>query len=161
MPIDEPAPSRENSTADRPAAPAAPDCSTIVANLDRQSAPAWPTATPFTVDWPWAAECDPVPGDLVGWNWQRGEIAVVTAVPPVTAPWPYTLTVEIRPMPEQQRHVKVFDLNSGRKRSWTGTRVGTDSQISCTPTPVPASPVATRSDVASGWLAVVQEGKGA
>ncbi len=67
-----------------PMAPAAPDCSTIVAGLDRQVASAWPASSPFTVDWPWGGEPDPVPGDIVGWNWHRGEIAVVTAVPPVT-----------------------------------------------------------------------------
>ena len=41
----------------------------------------------------------------------------MTAVPPVTAPWPYTLTVEIRPMPEEwlMDPVKVFNLNSGQR----------------------------------------------
>ena len=70
------------------APPPAPDCSTIVANLDRPSAPAWPADSPLKVDWPWSGEPDPVPGDVVGWNWQRREIAVVTAVPLVTHPGP-------------------------------------------------------------------------
>lgn len=97
----------------------APDCSQIVANLDRPSAPAWPTSSPFQVDWPWGDERDPVPGDpqgndIVGWNWQRGEICVVTAVPPYTVSWPYTLTVEVRPMPPAWRRARVFDLQSGK-----------------------------------------------
>ena len=41
----------------------------------------------------------------------------MTAVPPVTQPWPYTLTVEIRPMPEEwlMGPVKVFNLNTGER----------------------------------------------
>jgi hypothetical protein len=95
--------------------PSAPDCSAIVANLDRQSAPAWPAASPFQVDWPWGAEPDPVPGDIVGWNWQRKEIAVVTAIPPVMEQYPYTLTCAIRKMPESEGagHVRILELNKG------------------------------------------------
>ena len=130
-----------------PAQPAALDCSTIVASLDQQSTPAWPASSPLKVDWPWGGEPDPVPGDIVGWNWQRQEIAVVTAVPPATNPWPYTLTVEIRPMPEEWRQVKVFDLNSGQRfeavewyTRWNRAYQNNDN-------------------AGSGWLAVVQEGE--
>lgn len=117
------------------------DCSTIVANFDRQAANVWPTASPFTVNWPWAGEIDPQPGDIVGWNWTRGEIAVVTAVPPVTEPWPYVLTVQIRPMPAAWRRVKVYNLNTGEHLvvEWY-TRWNRAASN------------------ASGWLAVVQEG---
>jgi hypothetical protein len=149
-----------------PAPPAAPDCSTIVANLDRQSAPAWPASSPFKVDWPWSGEPDPVPGDIVGWNWQRREIAVVTAVPPVTEPWPYTLTVEIRPMPEEWRGVvKVFDLNSGQRLDveWYTRWNRTYSQFAkdangCVLTD--ESGVEAKRTAGSGWLAVVQEKAG-
>ena len=92
-----------------------PDCSAIVANLDRQTVAVWPEGAPLVFDWPWSGEIDPQPGDVVGWNWQRGEIAVVTAVPPPSQPWPYTLTVEVRPMPPEWRQVKIFDLNSGQR----------------------------------------------
>jgi len=93
----------------------APDCSVIVANLDRQPPIAWPADSSFKADWPWGEEPDPVPGDIVGWNWNRQEIAVVTAIPPVAERWPYTLTVEIRHMPARWRRVRVFDLNSGQR----------------------------------------------
>ena len=104
--------------AGRSAPPAAPDFTTIVADCDRQSAPGWPTESPFRVDWPWGGEPDPVPGDIVGWNWRQNKIAVVTAVPPVTSRWPYTLTVELRPMPAERSPalLQIFDLQSGRKR---------------------------------------------
>ena len=147
--------------------PAAPDCSTIVANLDRQSAPAWPTSSPFKVDWPWSGEPDPVPGDIVGWNWEQREIAVVTAVPPATAPWPYTLTVEVRPMPEEwlMNPVKVFNLNTGERLDveWYTRWNRAYSQFVLSDE---GGPVADESGkdvkrvVGSGWLAVVQEKAG-
>ena len=147
--------------------PAAPDCSTIVANLDRQSAPAWPADSPLKVDWPWSGEPDPVPGDIVGWNWQRREIAVVTAVPPVTQPWPYTLTVEIRPMPEEwlMGPVKVFNLNSGQRLDveWYTRWNRTYSQFvmdanGCVLADESGDEV--KRTTGSGWLAVVQEKAG-
>ena len=148
-----------------PVAPAAPDCSTIVANLDRQSAPAWPASSPLKVDWPWGGEPDPVPGDIVGWNWHRQEIAVVTAVPPVTQPWPYTLTVEIRPMPEEWRQVKVFDLNSGQRldvewytrwnRAYSQFAKDANGCVLADESGNEAQRI-----TGSGWLAVVQEKAG-
>ncbi len=148
-----------------PMALAAPDCSTIVAGRDRQAAPAWPTASPLKVDWPWGGEPDPVPGDIVGWNWHRGEIAVVTAVPPVTQPWPYTLTVEIRPMAEEWRQVKVFDLNSGQRldvewytrwnRAYSHFAKDADGCVLADESGAEAQRI-----TGSGWLAVVQEKAG-
>lgn len=96
-----------------PVAPAARDFSSVVANLDGQSEAVWPTAAPFKVDWPWMAESDPVPGDIIGWNWERGEVARVTGVPPVTDPWPYRMTVEIQRMPQSERIAQVFNLDAG------------------------------------------------
>ena len=94
------------------------DCSTIVAGFDRQPAISWPATSPFQVDWPWGDEIDPYPGEesgVVGWNWVRGEIAVVTAVPPPQNPWPYTLTIEIRPMPAAWRQARVIDAVTGQR----------------------------------------------
>ena len=143
-----------------------PDCSTIVANLDRPSAPAWPADSPFKVDWPWSGEPDPVPGDIVGWNWERREIAVVTAVPPVTQPWPYTLTVEIRPMPEEwlMGPVKVFDLNSGQRLDveWYTRWNRAYSQFVMDASGCPIADESgkdVKRTTGSGWLAVVQEGR--
>jgi len=146
--------------------PAAPDCSTIVANFDRQSAPAWPTSSPFKVDWPWSGEPDPVPGDIVGWNWERREIAVVTAVPPVTQPWPYTLTVEIRPMPDPWfMGAKVYNLNTGKRLEveWYTRWNRAYSQFVMDGEGCPMvdeSGKDVKRTTGSGWLAVVQEKAG-
>jgi hypothetical protein len=157
------APSEEKVAESRPAAP---DCSTIVANFDRPSAPAWPADSPLKVDWPWSGEPDPVPGDIVGWNWERREIAVVAAVPPVTQPWPYTLTVEIRPMPEEwlMGPVKVFDLNSGQRLDveWFTRWNRAYSQFVMDANGCPVadeSGADVKRTKGSGWLAVVQEGR--
>ena len=130
-----------------------PDYTSIVANLDGQTAPAWPTSSPFKVDWPWGGEPDPVPGDVLGWNWSCGEIAVVTAAPEITTTWPYTLTVEIQPMPEEWRQVKVFDLNSGQQLDveWFTRWNRAYSQFD-----QDAGAEAKRT-TGSGWLAVVRE----
>ena len=139
-----------------PVTPTAPDCSTIVAGLDRQVAPAWPASSPFKVDWPWGDEPDPVPGDIVGWNWQKCQVAVVKAVPPVTEPWPYTLTCEIRPMPENivVGKVRILDLQNGGEikavcwyTRWNRAYVRADL----------TDPTKGLEIAGSGWLAVVQE----
>jgi len=145
------------STIHDPPRPAAPDCSLIVTGQDRQAPPAWPESSPFQVDWPWGAiEGDPVPGHIVGWNWQRGEVLVVTAVPPVTRPWPYTLTVEVRPMPESYRYATVYNLATAEtvadvewytrwNRAYGQTAV-VDGKMDMT--------------IGSGWLAVVPAEEG-
>ena len=143
----------------------APDCSAICAGLDRQSPPAWPSSSPFQVDWPWREEIDPFPGEesgVVGWNWNKREICVVTAVPPVVNQWPFTLTVEIRPMPTEWRRVKVFNLTKGEQLDveWYTRWNRAYSQFVLDDA---GSPIADESGTevnritGSGWLAVVPQ----
>ena len=84
----------------------------------------------------------------------------MTAVPPVTQPWPYTLTVEIRPMPQEWQRYRAFNLNTGERLSelswytrWNRAYVihrplPEESDAECTVTTI---------ETESGWLAVVQE----
>ncbi len=145
-----------------------PDLFTIIAGLDRREPAVWPTESRLTVEWPHSGEIDPQPGDIVGWNWITSEVAVVTGVPPVTEPWPYRLTVEIRPMPFRCQRVKVYDLTTGARlevfwytrwnRAYEEREKGREGERE-TPevSPAPRPPFPPASAIGSGWLAVVEE----
>ena len=140
---------------------------TMAAGLDQRPAAAWPRSSPLTVEWPWAGERDPVVGEPIGWNWEEREIAVVTGVPsivdapPMTQPWPYTLTVEIRPMPEEWfGPVTVFDLISQQRLDvewytrWNRAYAQFAKDENGCPIP-DESGTEVKRVVATGWLGVV------
>jgi hypothetical protein len=130
----------------------APSFTTILASMDREAPAGWPKESPFKVNWPWSEEVDPQPGDPVGWNWHRKEIAVVTAVPPVMEPWPYTLTIEIRPMPAYWNGShKVFNLRTGERIERVAWYTRWNRAYSEKPAKQPER-------IGSDWLAVVPEG---
>lgn len=112
-------------------------------------APVWPTG-PLTIDWPWGVEPDPQVGEVVGWNWGKGKVAVVTRQPEIQGTEPWRITVEPRAMTEEWRGPhKVLDLDHGGivevvwYTRWNRAYAAPGGVVGC------ESP-------GSGWLAVVK-----
>ena len=81
--------------------------------------PAWPDG-PFSIIWPWGDEQDPQVGQVVGWNWERKEVAVVTDQPTIQCSRPWRVVIDIRPMPkawmlfgEATTQARVFNIPAG------------------------------------------------
>jgi len=89
-----------------------PDIAQPVANLSRMD-PEWPKDRQFTLDYPWGMEPDPQVGEIIGWNWAAGEVAVVVKQPVVQGSYPWTITVEIQAMPPEWQRARVLDAGGG------------------------------------------------
>lgn len=77
-------------------------------------APQWP-AKPFNINWPWGSEPNPQIGDIVGYNWQEQEVAVVTAQPMIQNSEPWTVTISIKPMHDNWKMAHVIDLDTSER----------------------------------------------
>ncbi len=123
---------------------------------------AWPAESPFAIEWLHSGEIDPQPGDILGWNWNRREIAIVTAAPETIETWPYTLTVEIRPMPEAWRRVEIFNLETGERLNvawytrWNRAYEEREKGGKGEGERQPDSTISPAAATGSGWLAVIQ-----
>ena len=102
---------------EQPAEPGAfvfsdPIAAALADGMAVQLAPEWPKG-PITVDWPWQGEPNPEVGQIVGWNWQTGQVAVVRKQPAIYGTEPWRIEIGLEPMSKAWRHFKSYDLQSG------------------------------------------------
>jgi hypothetical protein len=77
--------------------------------------PEWPTE-PFTINWPWGDEVNPQVGDIVGWNWNEGQVAVIIKVPQYQNTEPWEVAITTQPMSDTwQRYSHVVDITAGKE----------------------------------------------
>lgn len=135
----------------------------ISGGMAQQQAAVWPEDA-LTVDWPWGAEPNPQVGEIVGWNWAGQEVAVVVKQPDIQNSEPWRIVVEVRPMPEEWRIAKLFDLNTGQRYAhgawytrWNraGEEFVADEHGLIA---VNADGTAAQRRSIGGWLAVVRDG---
>jgi hypothetical protein len=120
----------------------------IMAGMDQVLAAVWPQAE-ITVDWIFVADPDPHTGDVVGWNWVAGEIAVVTKHPRIDFTKTWTVTIALEKMPKAWRNYKAFNLTTGDelRLAWY---TAWNRRFVCAKDAPYAVP-------RGGWLAVIQE----
>ena len=89
-----------------------PIAAAMAGGMAGQLASEWPKGL-ITVDWPWQGEPNPEVGQIVGWNWRTGQVAVVRKQPAIYGMEPWRIEIGLEPMPKAWRHFKSYDLQSG------------------------------------------------
>ena len=76
--------------------------------------PRWPGSDEaLSIAWPGCEESDPQVDQVVGWNWENHEVAVVVQQPMIQNSRPWNVVLKVVPMPEEWLHCKVLKREGG------------------------------------------------